>query len=307
MNSGLLINRAIAGGLDVIGDRWSLLILRDAFLGRRRFEEIRAHTGASRATLTRRLAALVDADVLYRKAYGTGSRVEYRLTATGQELFGASLLAWQWESRWAHGEQLPARLRHSVCGSPLHPRAQCRACAEEVTLDSVDWDLPAAGLEPQFEELRSIGGQRRVRAEQATGSDRDLATVSNLIGDRWTLLILIAAFFGVRRYDDYARHLSIASNILTQRLRFLVEAEVLERISYQQNPPRYEYRLAPRGRDLYPLVMVMRQWAEQRLPPDQRPLALRHKGCGQPLVIDVVCGECGQKPWPRDVSRLTTS
>ena len=73
----LVVNSSIAQGLDVIGDRGSLLILRDAFLGRQRFEEFRRHTGASRATLSRRLNALVAEGVLQKHAYGEGSSREH--------------------------------------------------------------------------------------------------------------------------------------------------------------------------------------------------------------------------------------
>ena len=82
-NTQLIINNQMAAGLDVIGDRWVLLILRDIFLGRSRFEELRLHTGASRTTLTRRLGALLEADVLYKRCYSTtGNRFEYCLLYT---------------------------------------------------------------------------------------------------------------------------------------------------------------------------------------------------------------------------------
>ena len=92
----MIINSAIVKGLDVIGDRWSLLILRDAFLGRNRFEQFRRHTGISKASLSRRLDTLIAEDVLYKHAYSSAAtRFEYKLTEKGLGLFASSMLCWQ--------------------------------------------------------------------------------------------------------------------------------------------------------------------------------------------------------------------
>lgn len=300
-DNALIINREMAAALDIIGDRWTLLILRDAFLGRTRFAQFHQHTGASRAILSQRLERLVAGDILYRRAYGEGStRFEYRLTARGVELFGASLLAWQWERDWSAPDDLPRQLQHAQCGHPLHPRAQCRFCRDAVQISDVSW--PADMLGAQFSAIRSLGGQRRARSD-ARGADMALTTISDLIGDRWTLLLLIAAFFGLRRYDDFQKQLGIASNILTDRQNRLVAVGIFTRAQYQQNPPRSEYPLTARGESLYPLVIALRQWAGDWLPQGSKAATLVHR-CGQPLVVDVVCGHCGQKPWPKDVGAL---
>lgn len=297
-DTALIINQDMAAALDIIGDRWTLLVLRDAFLGRSRFAEFLAHTGASRSTLSQRLERLVAGDILYRRAYGEGStRFEYRLTARGMELFGASLLAWQWERDWSGQDDLPRQLQHALCGHALQPRAQCRHCLQALRISDVRWPESTLGL--QFSEIRSLSGQRRARSD-ARGADTALTTISDLIGDRWTLLLLIAAFFGLNRYDDFQKQLGIASNILTERLTRLVDAGIFSRAQYQQNPPRSEYRLTAKGESLYPLVIVLRQWAGDWLPQPQSAAQLLHV-CGQPLVVDVVCGQCGQKPWPKDV------
>jgi len=298
-DNALIINQPLAAVLDIIGDRWTLLILRDAFLGRSRFEQFRQHTGASRSILSQRLERLVAGDLLYRRPYGdSDSRFEYRLTAKGMELFGASLLAWQWEREWADQQDLPRGLHHTLCDHPLIPVVRCRHCQQAIELGDVRWPDPQAQV--QFSEIRSISGQRRGRGD-AKGQDPALTTISSLIGDRWTLLLLIAAFFGLKQYDDFQKQLGIATNILGQRLTQLVQAGIFSREQYQAHPPRHHYRLTAKGQSLYPLIMVLRQWANASLPASERATALIHSPCDHALVLDVVCGHCGHKPWPQDV------
>ena len=296
----LIVDADIACGLDVVGDRWALLILRDAFLGRTRFEQFRRHTGASRTTLTRRLQALLQADVLHKHSYG--KRFEYKLTVKGLGLFQASLLSWGWESTWTEVEPnvLPGSLFHQSCAHDLNPIAVCVYCRQSLQVGDVYWPEINQGLQQQFGAIRSFN-KRRVRASVVLDSqDHSLAYVSDLIGDRWTLLLLIAAFLGEKRYDAFQKNLSIASNILTDRLNMLVQVNVLKRDKYQDNPPRYEYRLTEKGKSLYPLVMVIRQWVLDWLPKSAETLC--HRQCGKSLKIEVQCGHCLALPKARDVT-----
>jgi DNA-binding HxlR family transcriptional regulator len=294
----------MAAGLDVIGDRWVLLILRDVFLGRSRFEELRLHTGASRTTLTRRLCALLDADVLYKRSYSnSGNRFEYKLTEKGLGLFSSSLLAWQWELEWSEqaGDVLPLSLFHNSCDHVLTPTAVCRHCQQALNVNDVQWPEISTGLEGQMGEIQSFS-KRRVRNSNKSGQeDLSLATVSDLIGDRWTLLLLICTFLGIKRYDEFLKRLKIASNILIQRLNLLVEVNILKRIEYQENPPRSEYQLTKKGKSLFPLVMTMRQWVIDYLPKENNQETLIHKNCGHALSVEVLCIDCRHRPWPRDV------
>ena len=292
----LVVNSSIAHGLDVIGDRWSLLILRDAFLGRLRFEEFRRHTGASRATLSRRLNALVAEDVLYKQAYGEGvTRFEYRLSEKGRALFPVSLLAWQWELEWGgreYRQALPYTLLHTHCGQPLRPTAVCGHCSGPINLGAMVLPEVAEDAQQQIAEIKSLSRQRRVRVSQLTGEeDLAMAGISDLIGDRWTLLILICAFFGTRRYDGFLKQLGIASNILTDRLNLLTDVGVFDREYYQTNPPRHEYRLSQKGLSLYPVIIALRQWAVDWCP-EGEVMALIHQPCGHAVKIDVQCGSC---------------
>jgi len=303
--NSLIVSTAMAEALEVIGDRWSLLVLRDVFLGVRRFEQLRQKTGASRATLTRRLESFVANDILYKCLYSTtGKRFEYRLTEKGLGLFSASLLSWQWEYLWVEhvGNVLPKRLVHSSCNHELTPVAVCQHCKYPIEIGDVEWPDLSQCLDLQLQEITAKNKQRRVRSSAKSGfEDLSLVHVSSLIGDRWSLLIIIASFLGVDRYDAFQKQLCIASNILTGRLNLLVEVDVLKRFSYQENPPRNEYRLTEKGKSLFPLVMVMRQWAIDWAFKNKAVEVLTHKCCNQALVVEVQCQHCEQKPWSRDV------
>ena len=303
-DTSFIINSAMARGLDVVGDRWVLLILRDAFLGRTRFEELRKSTGASRTTLTRRLESLLAEDVMYKRNYSvTGNRFEYKLTQKGWGLYPTSLLALQWETQWTDISSgvLPPELIHASCGQVLNPSTICKNCQQPLEIGDVEWPELGEALEHQLDEIQSFN-KRRVRS--ATISDQHelpLSHVSDLIGDRWTLLLLISAFFGITRYDAFSKQLKIASNILSDRLNLLVDVGIFSRQHYQENPPRSEYLLTPKGKSLYSLVMAMRQWVLDWLPKSEQGEMLKHKHCGKKLLVEVVCGECEHPPMPREV------
>lgn len=128
-----------------------------------------------------------------------------------------------------------------------------------------------------------------------------VARTLDIVGERWTMLVLRDAFNGVRRFDDFARSLPIARNVLAQRLRTLVEHGVLTRQQYEERPPRYEYRLTDKGRDLYPVLVGMLQWGDRYLAgPGGPPLDLRHRDCGGAVRSAVVCTDCGEPVAPRN-------
>src|SRR5215218_9699954 len=101
------------------------------------------------------------------------------------------------------------------------------------------------------------------------GQTCSIARALEVIGERWTILILRDAFLGIRRFDDFQRSLGIARNVLNARLQRLIDAGVLERRLYQERPLRYEYRLTQRGRDLWPALVSLMQWGDRHLAGEQ--------------------------------------
>ncbi|MFC8511610.1 winged helix-turn-helix transcriptional regulator [Streptomyces sp. NPDC057257] len=100
---------------------------------------------------------------------------------------------------------------------------------------------------------------RRTSLEDATCA---IAQALDVVGDWWTLLIVRDTARGVCRFDELQRELGLSRKVLTERLRLLVEADVLTRVPYQERPPRYEYRLTPRGRALLPVLIALQDWGD---------------------------------------------
>ena len=134
-----------------------------------------------------------------------------------------------------------------------------------------------------------------MRHEALADVNCSIARSLSVLGERWTLVVLRQAFLGARRFEDYQRGLGIARNILTDRLRTLVEHDILERRRYHERPPRYEYRLTQKGRDLYPILVSLMQWGDTYAGSEPGPpVLLRHKGCGEITHPHLVCSECNE-------------
>src|SRR6478736_1129294 len=117
-----------------------------------------------------------------------------------------------------------------------------------------------------------------------------------LVGERWTLLILREAFFGVRRFGQLARNLNIPRPTLSSRLRMLVEAGLLERVPYSSDPERLEYRLTDAGLDLFGAIVVLMRWGDEHVPdPRGAPIVLRHETCGEIADPRLTCAHCGEE------------
>ena len=129
-----------------------------------------------------------------------------------------------------------------------------------------------------------------------------VARTLSIVGDRWTLLIVRDAFLGLRRFDDIQRDLGITRHLLSERLRKLVDHEILERIAYQDKPVRYEYRLTEKGIDLYPIMLTLVDWGDRWMGDEHGPpVEYLHRGCNQTVMPTLHCPDCGEKVGARDI------
>lgn len=125
-----------------------------------------------------------------------------------------------------------------------------------------------------------------------------VAQALDLIGDSWNVLILREAFYGSTRFDQFHARLGIASNVLTRRLRALVDSGLLQRCQYHDHPPRFEYLLTDRGRDLRPVLLTLLQWG-QRHAAMATAAELVDTRTGQPVRIALVDADSGEAIGPQ--------
>ena len=132
-----------------------------------------------------------------------------------------------------------------------------------------------------------------------------VAQCLEVVGEWWSLLIVRDAFLGCTRFDQFQERLGISRNILHQRLARLVEAGILEKVAYSEHPPRYDYRLTAKGRDLWPVLTTMRQWGDKHAAPNGPPLQVVHKDCGHVSEALLTCSVCGEQIGVRDVRAVS--
>ena len=122
---------SVARTLDIVGEKWALLAVREVFLGNRKFDEIVKRTGAPRDTLAARLRTLVGAGVLERRQYSEHpARFEYRLTSAGRDLYPVITTLMRWGDKYLAGDDGPPLVLQHHCGSQVVATVVCEACGE---------------------------------------------------------------------------------------------------------------------------------------------------------------------------------
>jgi DNA-binding HxlR family transcriptional regulator len=129
-----------------------------------------------------------------------------------------------------------------------------------------------------------------------------VAATLDVVGERWSLLIVRNVMLGLRRFEEMQQNLGIARNVLQSRLSGLVEQGVLERRAYRERPARYEYRLTDKGLDLWPTIVALMQWGDRHAAaPAGPPVVLEHRDCGGSVDEHRICARCGERLKVRDV------
>ncbi|MES2599638.1 MAG: helix-turn-helix domain-containing protein [Pseudomonadota bacterium] len=284
---------SIASTVGILSDAWAFLVIREAFFGAKRFEEFRSGLEISRATLTDRLRRLTREGIFREVSYSdTSSRVEYKLTKSGIDLYPAFMALMQFGDRWlTKADEVPLQLIHEDCNCVSKPIVACSCCERRIAARDVGYhDGPGAGRVRVEASKRT----RRTADDFMRGRPSSVSRALEVIGDRWSFLVIREAFYGATRFDQLQAELNIATNILTDRLARLVERGVFKKRKYQSMPERFEYLLTPMGSDLHgPLVMMM-AWGDRWRANGEPPMLLKHETCGKIFTPTVVCNRCGE-------------
>jgi DNA-binding HxlR family transcriptional regulator len=122
-----------------------------------------------------------------------------------------------------------------------------------------------------------------------------VARTLEIVGERWTLLILRDGLLGIRRFDDFQKSLGVARNVLADRLNTLVETGLFEKVRYQTGPERFEYRPTVVGRDLATAIFALMRWGDRHLATKAGPpRLLEHTACGGRVDVELACDECDE-------------
>src|SRR3954468_3061708 len=126
-----------------------------------------------------------------------------------------------------------------------------------------------------------------------------IARALEVIGERWTLLIVRDAILGMERFEEFQADLGIASNVLTNRLKLLCDEEVLARVAAPERPGRPKYVLTDKGAELGPALITLMKWGDRHYPtPTAPPRLTLHAGCGGNIGPDLRCERCGSPARP---------
>ncbi len=287
---------SLGRGLLVVGDQWSMLVVREAFRHARRFQDFKDRLGLSDPVLAQRLRDLVADGVFETHEYSQRPRrSEYRLTEQGRELWAVFVAIWEWELRWGRTGSGPApRLLHHECDNNITPLLGCGSCgAVGVTHRHTRAQRRPGSTFAQSNPARRYRRSTR-RAHDSDG--RMSQAVLEVLGDRWTISVLGGGMLGLRRFGEFQRELEISPYLLSERLQSFVDNGVMEHVLVAEDGRRKEYRLLPKGLDMMPVFATTNAWANRWYPDPEGPaLQIMHEACGQLFDPSWWCNACGQR------------
>jgi len=306
-DSTLVARFSVVRALAVVGDTWTLLILRAAFKGTRRFSDWQNDLGIPKAVLTNRLDRLVEARVFRKSPVSKGGkRMEYYLDEAGLDLWETLVAMVRWSRRWYWPQSDDGLwFRHRLCGKRCDVILSCNVCAQPLTpFNTYAEPGPGEGLEPRIEPHSRRRANSAIRhGQDALGSEEALT----LFGDMWAPAIVASAFRGGRRFNDLVAYLRIPPLVLSMRLKELIEIGVLARRTIDDSE-RYEaFHLTHKGLDLFPYIAMMAKWGDKwRDDPSGVPLVFHHRDCAHEYTPLYRCSACGERIRRADLDILDT-
>lgn len=284
---------ALARTFGLLGDEWTLFLLRYALHGMTRYSDFSARLPISHAVLSARLDRLVDGGLMDRRQYQQRPpRSEYILTPAGRATWPILVAIWTWERRWVseHSYETPP-IRHSLCGHDMSPRMTCAHCHEVVQLHDLrtTWG-PAGGWRRSVPEATT---RRRSPKRGNAVAHSFYPDTMAVYGNRWSSALVGAAFMGVQRFTDFQAALGAPPSLLAERLASLCDHGVLRQVSQPDRADWSEYKLTEKGRDFYPVIAMSVDWGDSWLSEGEGTVFESvHLPCGAPFHGRLACDHC---------------
>lgn len=289
---------SLTKSLSVIGDPWTLHILKESFLGTRRFQDFQSRLGIPRQTLILRLRQMVINQLYYKKPVQHRRLIfEYRLTPKGVDLYSMILGVWRWHKHWHQTpHHLPEQLIHSSCGHQITPEFVCRSCTGCVKAG----ELSFAARFPNTKFAPPATRRTRIVNQYQSKAANEMVTV--IVGDGWSLLVLNAIINRVITFDALQKALGISNNVLSTRIKMLSSLNLLTQNQSTTDKRMIHYDTTPMGKDVYPVIVSLLQWGDRWLAGDNGPADLiKHKPCGSIEGFVMVCDHCNRRLYMEDV------
>jgi DNA-binding HxlR family transcriptional regulator len=277
---------AIGQALLAVGDQWTLLILQRAFLKHtKRFADWRAELGMSESVLAGRLREMVSGELLEPVPYRNGRiRFEYRLTDKAIDLWPLLVSIWSWERAWVTRPHPLPDLVHLDCGQRTDVELSCAQCGK-APVHARDTTMTRAE-NTTFAHVSAPRLHRKTVRDVSFDPLSYLPVTMEILGDRWSTVVLAAAFMRLRRFSEFEAKLRPPPSVLSDRLRRFTELDV-----FCQNGP--EYRLTAKGQAFFGVYTFLVEWAQRWYSgPPGTDITINHEPCGQRLVPCLRCMSC---------------
>jgi DNA-binding HxlR family transcriptional regulator len=213
----------------------------------------------------------------------------------GRSLFDVVACMVGWEQRHAgnnHGTVV--QITHRACtAGTIAPELICLHCGTPVYARDVTV-LPAPSAKIRELPLKKASYRRAATSRGVGSAHLPLPQCMEIVGDKWTIEILVIIFMRVGSFVDMQKFSGISSNVLSDRLTRLLKLGVLRQTTTTEAGRAGSYRITDKGAAFYPILLALQAWADDWLPDRLRsPLALTHRPCGRPLKLAVACSACG--------------
>ncbi|KGF71255.1 hypothetical protein LL06_00200 [Hoeflea sp. BAL378] len=277
--------------LRILGDPWTMLILKDAYNGERRFSGFQRRLNIPKQTLSLRLAHLCHEQMMYRRQVSpTHSTLEYWLTAKAFDLQDAMYSVWLWhEANPRDVSVLPFEMVHRTCGQRISATYRCTHCRNAATSRTVTVER----TQPlQFDgEPRDRLSRRNDAAVTAAGdAGAETMVAASLVGDIACNEILYALFQSGRHLTAIAEDLDLGLSVVRGRLEKLRHLGLVEE---SRDGRKQVYSVLPKADEFYPLLLSIADWGDRWCNDGQPPPELRIHACGELVRGRFCCDHCG--------------